>query len=110
MSELSLILDVHGKPLAPSKAWPPARPAAMQGYTSKEELLGDLLYYHLDCARQSAARMDRLPEWGAQYETEFSVHKAALSRAREKLRELANAGYDVPKDLVAMVAFEGLVP
>jgi len=108
MSHMSVIVDVNGHPFASPVTVPMPAPSPMNGYGSREELLGDLLYFHLDCARQSAARLDRMQAWGERYEAEFRVRRAALSRAREKLRELASGGYPIPEDLIPIVTFEGL--
>jgi hypothetical protein len=104
MSEQSLILDARGHP-QPLVSVTPAQPAY-----AREDLLGDLLYFHLVCARQSAARLDRMPEWDVHYELEFSAQRAALSRARATLRELTAAEYPIPDDLIPMLSVGGLIP
>lgn len=98
-----VLLDARGNPLVRE------RHDEAPAHYPRSELLADLLYFHLTCARESAARLDRLPEWGTAYEAEFQVYRAAAARVREKVLELKSEGFGIPEDLLPLLNAEGLL-
>lgn len=74
------------------------------------EFTEDWLYFHLDCARRARAAMDRLTEWGIEYQHHYLARQQALEAAAIHYRRLLRHGFGIPELLARMALAEELTP
>jgi hypothetical protein len=71
------------------------------------ELTEDLLYFHLECARRAKEALERLREWGPEYNAKYREREHALAQASKHYLRLMDASATIPPLLAAMVLAEG---